>query len=109
MELGAFSVSLNVKDLEASKAFYEKLGFEQTGGDGSGYLIMVNGSVVIGLFHGMFEQNMLTFNPKDARAIQAGVKEAGYAVEREAEDGTGPAHFVMKDPDGNIILVDQHE
>jgi len=90
--------------------FYQVLGFEQIGGDASNdWVILKNGDAHIGLFHGMFDGNMMTFNPADARAIQAGVRQAGYALEKEAEDGEGPAHFVMKDPDGNVILVDQHE
>lgn len=124
MELGAFSVSLAVKDLMASKAFYEKLGFDSMGGDPShGYLIMKNGQHVIGLFQGMFENNILTFNPgwdqsaqpvgefTDVREIQRRLKEAGVAIEQEvaAEAGdSGPAHIVLSDPDGNPILIDQH-
>ena len=110
MELGNFSVSLAVKDLQKSMTFYTMLGFEQIAGEAAqNWIILKNGDAKIGLFHGMFEENLMTFNPMDARAIQRAVKDAGYAVEREAEDGEGPAHFVMKDPDGNTILVDQHE
>ncbi len=109
MNLGQFSVSLTVKDLQKSLTFYKMLGFEQIFGDAAqNWIILKNGDAKIGLFHGMFEGNMMTFNPTDARAIQAHVKEAGYEVEKEAEEGVGPAHFVMKDPDGNTILVDQH-
>ena len=110
MDLGTFSVSLSVKDLDASLAFYQMLGFEQILGDAAqNWIILKNGPAHIGIFHGMFEGNMMTFNPKDARAVQKGVLEAGYTPDKSAEDGEGPAHFVMKDPDGNVILFDQHE
>ncbi len=122
MELGAFSVSLSVKDLEASKEFYQKLGFEIFGGDASqNWLILKNGDHVIGLFHGMFEGNILTFNPgwdsnaaeiddfTDVREIQRRLKERGVALISEADESTtGPASFMMVDPDGNTILLDQH-
>jgi len=122
MQLGAFSISLAVKDLQASKDFYEKLGFTQFAGDmAKHYLIMKNGDTLIGLFQGMFEQNILTFNPgwdanaqklddfQDVRDIQKSLKEEGVAFATEAdEDSSGPASFVIVDPDGNPILVDQH-
>lgn len=122
MDLGAFSVSLAVKDLEASRAFYEQLGFSALGGDASqGWLILKNGSTVIGLFQGMFERNILTFNPgwdqsaqpvdpfTDVREIQRRLRAAGVTFEQEADESTtGPASFVIADPDGNPILVDQH-
>jgi len=122
MKLGAFSISLTVKDLAASRAFYEQLGFDALGGDPShNYLIMKNGDAVIGLFQGMFENNIITFNPgwdqsaqpvdafDDVRAIQAQLKAAGVPLATEADpDSTGPASFVVVDPDGNAILVDQH-
>jgi len=122
VELGAFSISLAVKDLSASKAFYETLGFSSLGGNPDhGYLILKNGETVIGLFQGMFEQNILTFNPgwdssaqnvdpfTDVRALHARLKEAGVAFQQENNlDGEGPASFVLNDPDGNPILVDQH-
>ncbi len=122
MQLGAFSVSLAVKDIAASKAFYEKLGFTVFGGDiTEQWLIMRNGDSVIGLFQGMFEQNILTFNPgwdadaqsldtfTDVRDLQRQLKERGISLETEADEGTtGPASFVIMDPDGNPILVDQH-
>lgn len=122
MELGAFSVSLTVKDLKASKAFYEKLGFSTFGGDEEKhYLIMKNGNALIGLFQGMFEQNILTFNPgwdenaapldsfEDVRVIQQQLKQDGVKLEREADSTTqGPASIVLIDPDGNPILIDQH-
>ncbi|MCA9902712.1 MAG: VOC family protein [Anaerolineae bacterium] len=122
MKLGAFSVSLSVKDLNASKAFYEKLGFSVFGGDAAhNYLIMKNGDHLIGLFQGMFEGNILTFNPgwdqdaqkldsfADVREIQKGLKAKGIAFQTEAdESSSGPASFVIVDPDGNAILVDQH-
>ncbi len=122
MELGAFSVSLSVKDVKVSKSFYEKLGFQVFGGDESqNWLIMKNGDHVIGLFQGMFEKNMLTFNPgwdqnsaaldayTDVRDLQRALKDRGITIENEAdEDTTGPASFVVIDPDGNPILIDQH-
>jgi catechol 2,3-dioxygenase-like lactoylglutathione lyase family enzyme len=122
MELGAFSISLAVKDIEASRDFYEKLGFQVFGGDASqNWLIMKNGGTVIGLFQGMFERNTLTFNPgwdgnarkldgyTDVRELQRRLKEQGVELASEAdEDTTGPASFVAIDPDGNPILVDQH-
>lgn len=122
MQLGAFSISLAVKDLEASRQFYAHLGFEVFGGDpAKNYLILKNGNALIGLFQGMFENNILTFNPgwnenaepleafDDVRAIQKKLKEGGVKLEREAdEQGIGPASLVVLDPDGNAILVDQH-
>jgi catechol 2,3-dioxygenase-like lactoylglutathione lyase family enzyme len=122
MELGAFSISLAVKDLERSMAFYEKLGFEPMGGvPDEGWSILANGTTVIGLFQGMFEKNILTFNPgwdqaaqplasfTDVRTLQRQLKERGVALASEADpSGTGPASFVIEDPDGNPILVDQH-
>lgn len=122
MELGAFSVSLAVKDIEASKSFYENLGFTVFMGDQStGWLIMKNGYRVIGLFQGMFENNILTFNPgwdsdgqkldsfTDVRELQRQLKASGATLISEAdESSTGPASFMIADPDGNTILVDQH-
>ncbi len=122
MQLGAFSVSLSVKDLEASKTFYEKFGFTVFGGDASqNWLILKNGDHVIGLFQGMFEKNMLTFNPgwdsnanklesfTDVRELQRQLKEQGVQLATEADpSSTGPASFMAIDPDGNPILVDQH-
>lgn len=122
MNLGAFSVSLSVKDIAASRAFYERLGFAAMGGDpDQGWLIMKGPTAVIGLFKGMFEGNILTFNPgwdadarpisgfEDIRSLQKALKAAGIRLDSEAdEDGTGPAHFTLTDPDGNAILVDQH-
>ena len=122
MELGAFSVSLTVKDLNVSKTFYEKLGFHVMGGEAEqNWLIMKNGDTVIGLFQGMFDKNIMTFNPgwnqnaervdpfTDVRDLQKALKEQGIAFESEADvDSTGPASFVIVDPDGNPILVDQH-
>lgn len=121
MELGAFSISLAVKDLEASRAFYEQLGFEVTGGDaGQNWLIMVNGESIIGLFQGMFDKNILTFNPgltnrkeklenfTDVREIQRQLRSAGLQLSSEAdEESTGPASVTLEDPDGNPILIDQ--
>lgn len=122
MELGAFSISLAVKDLEASRSFYEKFGFRAFGGDPSqNWLIMKNGDHVIGLFQGMFDKNILTFNPgwdssaqklatfTDVRQLQRQLKAQGVSLVSEADEGTtGPAHFMAVDPDGNPILVDQH-
>jgi len=122
MELGAFSISLAVKDLEASKTFYEKFGFKVFGGVASqNWLIMKNGDHVIGLFKGMFEKNILTFNPgwdsdarkldtfTDVRELQRLLKAQGVEVQSEADESTtGPASFIVIDPDGNPILVDQH-
>lgn len=122
MKLGAFSVSLNVKDLKVSKAFYENLGFTVFGGSMEyNYLIMKNESTLIGLFQGMFEKNMLTFNPgwdenaknldkfNDIREIQQHLKSKGIKLATEADEKTtGPASFIVSDPDGNVILFDQH-
>ncbi|MFD1174021.1 VOC family protein [Oceanobacillus picturae] len=122
MKLGAFSVSLNVKDIHRSKAFYEKLGFETLGGNISqNWLIMKNEHTVIGLFQGMFEKNALTFNPgwnsnaenlddfTDVRELQKKLKEEGIELIQEANDSTeGPAYIALEDPDGNPILIDQH-
>ncbi len=122
MELGAFSISLAVKDIEASRKFYEKFGFQVFGGDASqNWLIMKNGGTAIGLFQGMFEKNMLTFNPgwdssasaldgyTDVRELQRRLKEQGVELISEADESTvGPASFIAVDPDGNPILVDQH-
>lgn len=122
MELGAFSISLAVEDLEASKAFYEKFGFEVVGGDSSqNWQMLRNGDHTIGLFQGMFERNILTFNPgwdahsnpvepfTDVRELQRQVKARGVSLDSEAdESATGPASFIATDPDGNPLLVDQH-
>lgn len=122
MELGAFSISLAVNDLQASKVFYEKLGFTVFGGDADQYwLMMRNGDHVIGLFQGMFDDNILTFNPgwdqnaqkldsfTDVRDLQKELKAKGIQFASEAdENNTGPGSFVIVDPDGNPILVDQH-
>ena len=122
MELGKFSVSLAVKDLAASRAFYEALGFKQVDGDeAKNFLIMGNASATIGLFQGMFEENILTFNPgwsdegksmesfEDVRSIQAKLKAAGIELMLEADPAsTGVAHIFMTDPDGNQIMLDQH-
>jgi len=122
MKLGAFSISLNVKDIKASKEFYEKLGFSVFAGDiEKNYFIMKNEDSLIGLFQGMFEKNMLTFNPgwdvnaskldsfDDVRVIQMALKEAGITPQQEVDQkSAGPAGFIILDPDGNPILVDQH-
>ena len=122
MELGNFSVSLAVKDIAASKAFYEKLGFKEfMGKQAQNWLIMKNGAHVIGLFQGMFPSNILTFNPgwnsdaqplakfTDVRELQRQLKAGGVAMITQADEATtGPASFMVADPDGNTILVDQH-
>ena len=122
MQLGAFSISLAVKDIEASKTFYGKLGFRVFGGELSqNWLILKNGDHTIGLFQGMFEKNMLTFNPgwdasareisrfADIRDLQRRLKQSGIEFVSEADEtATGPASFIIEDPDGNPILVDQH-
>ena len=122
MELGAFSISLAVKDIAASKAFYEKFGFKAFHGDlAQNWVIMKNGDHVIGLFQGMFERNILTFNPgwdnnaqeidsfTDVRELQRLLKNQGIELVNEADESTsGPAYFMAIDPDGNPILVDQH-
>lgn len=122
MQLGAFSISLAVKDIHASKDFYEKIGFKAFGGDiGQNWLIMKNGPTIIGLFQGMFGKNMLTFNPEwnqdaqnldaftDIRELQKTLKAAGVPFASEAdESGAGPASFIIEDPDGNPVLFDQH-
>ncbi|MBX7186224.1 MAG: VOC family protein [Vicinamibacteria bacterium] len=119
--LGAFSLSLAVKDLPASRAFYEKLGFAAAGGDGKRWLILRNGTATIGLFQGMFDRNVLTFNPgwdemaqpvgefTDVREHQRHLKAAGLSFQTQAdENAKGPASFILVDPDGNPVLVDQH-
>jgi catechol 2,3-dioxygenase-like lactoylglutathione lyase family enzyme len=121
MELGAFSVSLAVKNLAASREFYEKFGFKALTGDGKRWLILKNSNTVIGLFQGMFEKNILTFNPgwnssaqklpsfTDIRELQRKLKADGVKLSTEADEkGAGPASFTAVDPDGNTILVDQH-
>lgn len=122
MRLGNFSVSLAVKDLEASRAFYEKLGFRKVGGDpAQNWLILQSGTTTIGLFHGMFPKNMLTFNPgwdhacatlpefDDVREIQRRLKSQGLTLTTSADESTsGPASLTLMDPDGNPILIDQH-
>ena len=122
MKLGAFSVSLNVKNIKASKLFYENLGFVVFGGDISqNWLIVKNGNCILGLFQGMFEKNILTFNPgwdenavkidsfTDVRDLQRQLKAKGIKLQTEADESTfGPASFTIADPDGNPILVDQH-
>lgn len=122
MKLGAFSISLSVKDLQKSKDFYERLGFTtMAGSTEQNYLIMKNGSNLIGLFQAMFDGNMLTFNPgwdqnaqnlesfDDVREIQKRLKKEGIEIDKEADETTsGPEHIYLKDPDGNMILIDQH-
>ena len=122
MKLGAFSISLSVKDLNTSKEFYEKLGFSVLAGEmEKNYLILKNENSLIGLFQGMFEGNIMTFNPgwdesgknidafDDVRKIQEHLKSSGITLDTEADTNTsGPANFMLKDPDGNVIYIDQH-
>ena len=122
MELGNFSVSLTVKDIKASKAFYEKLDFKEVGGKlEENWIVLQNGNARIGLFQGMFDKNIMTFNPgwtkdketlkdfQDVRELQRTLKARGITMAPEADETTeGPAHFMVTDPDGNTILVDQH-
>ncbi|MDG1738752.1 MAG: VOC family protein [Paracoccaceae bacterium] len=122
MKLGAFSISLAVKDLAVSRAFYQNLGFDDMGGvPAQNWIIMKNGDTVIGLFQGMFDSNIMTFNPgwdqsaqpvdpfTDIRDVQKHLKSEGVALEAEADPATsGPASLMLKDPDGNVILIDQH-
>ena len=122
MQLGTFSVSLVVQDMAASRDFYEKLGFTVVGGDGETWTILLNEATVIGLFHGMFEQNILTFNPgwqgageaasdfTDVRQLRENATAAGLPVTADTtqESPSGPASFMVTDPDGNVILFDQH-
>ena len=122
MELGAFSISLAVKDIEASRQFYEKFGFKKFGGDqAQNWLILKNGDSIIGLFQGMFDKNILTFNPgwdmnaqklgsfTDVRELQKTLRAGGITFMSEADESTtGPASFIAVDPDGNPVLVDQH-
>ncbi len=122
MQLGTFSVSLAVKDLQASQSFYEKLGFKEFAGDAAqNWLILKNGETAIGLFQGMFDKNILTFNPgwdsnaqplesfTDVRQLQRQLKEQGVAIHTEADETTtGPDSLIVIDPDGNPILLDQH-
>ena len=110
-ENGTFSVSLAVKDIQASKTFYETLGFTALEGCGSvadKWLILQHGSTVIGLFEGMFEDNIMTFNPQDARSIEKHLMAAGVQLDMTTQGEQGPAHFTLKDPDGNQIMFDQH-
>lgn len=122
MELGAFSISLAVADLAASREFYGKLGFEARGGDGEQWAILVNGRTVIGLFQGMFDDNILTFNPgwigpgesadefTDVRQLKERLETAGIEIrdDHTGDAPSGPAHLTVVDPDGNTILIDQH-
>ncbi|MCW5876402.1 MAG: VOC family protein [Anaerolineales bacterium] len=123
MQLGAFSISLTVKDIKASRQFYEKLGFEIFGGkEEDNWLMLKNGEAVVGIFQGMFEKNMLTFNPgwdqdakdlpefTDVRQLQQALKERGLELESEVDPAvqSGPGFLTLTDPDGNPILVDQH-
>ena len=122
MKLGAFSLSLNVKDINASKQFYEKLGFTVLAGNGKNYVVMKNEQALVGLFQGMFPGNILTFNPgwdengkniesfDDVREIQQQLQNEGITLDSEvaADNPAGPAFVMLKDPDGNVIYIDQH-
>lgn len=119
MNLGQFSLSLPVKDMEASLEFYTNLGFEIIDGghmnegfpdsESTSWRILKNGHAVIGLFHGMFENSIMTFNPTDVRGIQKELKSKGVSFIKEANESTeGPEHIIMTDPDGNQIMLDQH-
>lgn len=121
MKVGAFSVSLAVKDIHKSLEFYQKLGFENMGGNlEQNWVILKNGSTVIGLFQGMFEDNILTFNPgwdqnaelidefDDVRDIEKKLLQEGIKLERKTENKTGPEHIILVDPDGNVVMFDQH-
>ena len=110
MQLGLFSLSLAVNDIVKSKQFYEHLGFSVMPSCGSiedRWLIMKNGHTMIGLFEGMFKDNILTFNPADVRAIEASLKQNGIEIVTEVQGESGPGHCMLKDPDGNLIMLDQ--
>jgi len=111
MDLGQFSISLAVKDIRASREFYQKLGFEiYDDHESENWVILRNGDAVLGLFQGMFDKNILTFNPADARAIQRHIKQNGLSPETEADETSdGPTYLTLTDPDGNPILIDQHD
>lgn len=111
MQLGKFCLSLTVKDIAVSASFYQKMGFEAVKGCGSvedNWLIMSNGDTMIGLFQGMFDENIMTFNPADVRAIEASLKEQGITLEKETLGESGPAHIMLRDPDNNLIMLDQY-
>jgi len=119
MDLGQFSISLPVKDMQASLDFYQKLGFELIDGghmnegfpdsDTTSWRILKSGNSVVGLFHGMFDNQIMTFNPTDVRGIQKKLKEEGVELIKEADESTeGPEHLILMDPDGNQIMLDQH-
>jgi len=108
MDLGPFSVSLAVKDIHRSLAFYKKLGFEPYDGNpDQNWVLLKNGEARIGLFQGMYNADLLSFSPTDARAVQAHLKAQGVDIEKEIEGDTGPAHLSLRDPDGRVILIDQ--
>jgi len=108
MDYGHFSVSLAVKDIRISHAFYQKMGFRPIFGNlDENWIIMTNDSAIIGLFAGQFKNNILTFNPKDVRTLHKQLKSAGLTFDKEPEGKSGPAHAVLTDPDGNMILLDQ--
>lgn len=110
MSLGQFSLSLSVKDISASKAFYETLGFEAIQGCGSveaKWLMLKSGNTMIGLFEGMLQDNILTFNPDNVREVQTRLQEQGVAIDKQAQGEEGPAHMIVKDPDNNVIMLEQ--
>lgn len=110
MQLGTFSVSLTVKDIAKSQAFYEALGFTthpECGSIKEKWLILQKDTTIIGLFEGMFDKNILTFNPSDARTIQASLQDKGIPIDKPCEGDSGSCHFVLQDPDGNQIMFDQ--
>lgn len=108
MNLGTFSISLAVQDLSVSRTFYETIGFSKIDGDDESWVMMANDTAKIGLFQGMFESNIVTFNPPDARAVEAAVIDAGYTPILGTDGDEGPAHFLVLDPDGNTLMFDQH-
>ncbi len=109
MDLGTFSISLTVADLGVSRAFYEGIGFEVFDGDEQTWLMMRNDATKVGLFQGMFDHNILTFNPPDARAVEASLIESGSQPVSRTEGATGPTNFIVLDPDGNTLMFDQHD
>lgn len=111
MELGQFSISLTVKDIAKSKNFYEALGFKahpECGSIADKWLILQKDTVVIGLFEGMFDSNILTFNPTDVRSIEKNLRDNGITIDTSTQGTSGPTHCILKDPDGNTIMFDQH-
>ncbi len=108
MDLGTFSISLAVKDLSAARAFYETIGFSLVDGDEQGWVMLQSGAAKIGLFQEMFESNIVTFNPPNVREVETAAIAAGYKPIATTQGDTGPAHFIILDPDGNTVMFDQH-